>query len=309
MNESATYYISSGAQGKMYTLRMRWTEYVSRDRTTVRDGHIKTLSNDPILAAQKAEEYTGQHFDPPTFDLGAIHHRDSDTVREEAKKFRGGKYEGRDAQNVAREDLSYCIWFAAKRTHSQRDRYTIEYLMELPEIVAGLNERKQEEERKQERETNLDPRLLAALETMGTTQAAIFEMDDWSDYRFNAKGSDILRSFILQWIRNGTLSEKQWSVIDRMVNKQESDWVGTVGEKIVVEGSVVFSTEIETRYGSSKLVKIEDRQGNVFVWFGSGRDAWKLERGMEIVLAGTVKDHDRYDGARQTKLSRCKIQS
>jgi hypothetical protein len=58
-------------------------------------------------------------------------------------------------------------------------------------------------------------------------------------------------------------------------------------------------------FGSSHLFRLRTPEGNVILWWAS--KAQELAIGDHVVLTGTVKKHDEYEGVKQTTLSRCKI--
>jgi hypothetical protein len=85
---------------------------------------------------------------------------------------------------------------------------------------------------------------------------------------------------------------------------------GTKGERLNVAATVTAVVELEERhYGyhaqRRRLVKFQDQQGNVYVWFSSA--ATVPEKGDDIELTGTVKDHSTYGEVTQTVLTRCRL--
>ncbi|WP_424921554.1 hypothetical protein [Streptomyces sp. wa1] len=135
-----------------------------------------------------------------------------------------------------------------------------------------------------------------------------------SDYRHKvgqlAKGETVdprhlstLVSSIAGWYRD---QEKEAS--ERAA--QNSKPQGTVGERITTNATVTTVIELEGRtYGyhtqRRRLVKFQDGDGNVFVWFSSAADV--PEQGDEVELTGTVKDHSIYGETAQTVLTRCRV--
>ena len=95
--------------------------------------------------------------------------------------------------------------------------------------------------------------------------------------------------------------EKQWEAT-RLAAAAASSHVGTVGQRITITAATAkLVTSWETLYGTTRLYKFTDNQGNVFVWRASR--AIKISDGMAI--KGTVKDHSEYNGIKQTVLTRC----
>lgn len=85
-----------------------------------------------------------------------------------------------------------------------------------------------------------------------------------------------------------------------------SEWIGTVGEKITVEGTIIQAMTIDGTYGSSRLVVVSVGQGDRVKMFTSAGWAWDVDAGEAVQLAGTVKGHEEYQGRRETLLVRPK---
>lgn len=85
--------------------------------------------------------------------------------------------------------------------------------------------------------------------------------------------------------------------------KGQSDYIGSVGEKIAVDvKEAKLVTSWETLYGWTHLYKFVTTDNNVLVWYAS-----RAYEGEPTRITGTVKDHKEYDGEKQTVLTRCKI--
>jgi hypothetical protein len=85
---------------------------------------------------------------------------------------------------------------------------------------------------------------------------------------------------------------------------------GRVGERFTVTATVTAVIELEERYYGyhaqrRRLVKFQDADGNVYVWFSSA--ARVPDKGDEVELTGTVKEHSRYGEVAQTVLTRCRF--
>lgn len=142
----------------------------------------------------------------------------------------------------------------------------------------------------------------------------VIDAHDWKDF-----GDKLVAA----WIVFGKLSEKQMEWVLKLPQKnadrdqaradaQEarkgSSWVGELKERLRdLSLTVTFTTRIESDFGTSKLVKFVDAEGNEFGTFGSGMSIWGLEKGDEVILTGTVKEHSTYQEIKQTMLSRCKV--
>ncbi len=120
-----------------------------------------------------------------------------------------------------------------------------------------------------------------------------------------------MKGYLKQW---GGLSEKQTAAVHkigadmafRAVTREQSSHVGEKGDKIDFTATVIFTKEIDTRFGLSTLIKMQDGDKNVFTWFASGvRD--DVPKFAVINVRGTIKDHNEFNGVKETQVTRCKI--
>jgi hypothetical protein len=66
-----------------------------------------------------------------------------------------------------------------------------------------------------------------------------------------------------------------------------------------------FVHGFDTAYGYTTVLKFRTSEGATLVWFASSSDIGRDDVGKRYTLAGTVKKHDDYKGAKQTTLTRC----
>ena len=83
-----------------------------------------------------------------------------------------------------------------------------------------------------------------------------------------------------------------------------SNHIGKVGERIDFDGEVTFTKIVDGFNGESKMVKFQDKEGNLLVTFGTGDKLWDLKEGDEVSLRGTISKHDEFKGIKQTQLKR-----
>jgi hypothetical protein len=84
----------------------------------------------------------------------------------------------------------------------------------------------------------------------------------------------------------------------------DSNWVGEIGQRIKdVRVKVIFTKEIDGMYGLSTLYIMKDALGNDYKTFYSG-SSWSYEKDDEILITGTIKKHDEYNGKKSTMLNR-----
>lgn len=120
---------------------------------------------------------------------------------------------------------------------------------------------------------------------------------------------DLARKLRQHW----TLSPAQLEAAVRVFNSMDerakqdeaSQHVGEIKERVEFEGIVEFETTRDGYYGLTHILKFRSTDGNLFVWFASGRQ--ELGKGDRVGVRGTVKKHDEFRGAKQTNINRCKI--
>ena len=81
--------------------------------------------------------------------------------------------------------------------------------------------------------------------------------------------------------------------------------IGSVGDKVSVEGVVVRLQGVETMYGWTRLVVVDAPEGTVKM-FTTAKWTDDFAEGDRVVVSGTVKAHDEYQGHRQTMITRPK---
>ena len=86
-----------------------------------------------------------------------------------------------------------------------------------------------------------------------------------------------------------------------------SAWLGTVGEKLEVEGTVTRVSACSTMYGTTNLVVVFT-DGGVVKTFTTARWLTDVNTGDRVTMTGTVKAHGEYEGRRETTLTRTKAQ-
>lgn len=95
--------------------------------------------------------------------------------------------------------------------------------------------------------------------------------------------------------------EAEWEAA-KNAERQASDYVGKVGERITVDvADVKLLTSWEGEWGFTFLYKIIDTAGNVLIWYASRT----IEEAKK--LRATVKDHSERDGIKQTIVTRCSV--
>lgn len=113
-------------------------------------------------------------------------------------------------------------------------------------------------------------------------------------------------------------AEEERKEAERKAERAKSQFFGNIGDKVELELTYIRSASWESRFGTQYLHIFKDADGNAFTWktsSGLGREIRKdgcvkwegIEREEVVKVKGTIKDHDEYDGQKQTVLTRCKI--
>jgi hypothetical protein len=103
-----------------------------------------------------------------------------------------------------------------------------------------------------------------------------------------------------------TPMEMKRMVKDRTPKTTESQYIGTIGEKIEIDITVKRIFGFESKFGYKKVIIMEDADGNVFKYV---TQSCYLQEGETVKLVGTVKDHTEYDDVKQTVITRCKAKA
>lgn len=165
----------------------------------------------------------------------------------------------------------------------------------------------------------------------------LFELDDprlaagWIDRLTwqDLEDFDFPTKLVLAYLKKkGGLSDKQNAWVAKMVEEEPnkvqaredrqaaqkaadaaSTHQGEVGERMKgLELQVSFVKTLDGgQYGPKRIVKLLDAAGNIFTTFATSAWVWDAEKGQALVLDGTVKQHDDYQGAAQTILTRTKV--
>lgn len=86
-----------------------------------------------------------------------------------------------------------------------------------------------------------------------------------------------------------------------------STHVGSAGQRLKLEGLTVTSVRVtEGYYGTTTILNMTDKAGNVFVWFASGK-LEDFQAGDVVSGVATVKKHDSFNGTKQTVVTRAKL--
>jgi hypothetical protein len=150
-------------------------------------------------------------------------------------------------------------------------------------------------------------------EALGWAQALAAKPNK-SDYEYNlsviaqepvidSKATGLAASMVPGLFRHQEQALKRAA---RLGSLRGSQHIGTVGERLKDVTALVYGHRaFDGQYGATHMFHMRTPDGNVLVWFASGEQ--DFERGDTVVLTGTVKKLDEFEGVKQTVLSRCKV--
>lgn len=120
---------------------------------------------------------------------------------------------------------------------------------------------------------------------------------------------------LVEW---GALTEKQTDAVIGMIDRAEKriaereaakaeqaatcHHIGTVGERREISGTIYFVTGYDTQFGYTTVTGIKDEAGNIIIQKGVPVG----EKGEQVRLKATIKEHAVRDGIAQTIISRPK---
>ena len=103
-------------------------------------------------------------------------------------------------------------------------------------------------------------------------------------------------------------TEKEQAKRSERVSLSGSTYQGEVGQRIKGLALEVRSARwIEGPFGSTLIALFSDASGNAYKWFASNPCEALETVGTKVVLDGTVKKHEEYNGLKSTVLTRCTV--
>jgi hypothetical protein len=86
-----------------------------------------------------------------------------------------------------------------------------------------------------------------------------------------------------------------------------SEFVGKPKDKIERTAEVISARFYENGFDGKTLVLLRDTDGNVFKWWATGRKDDEITEGSKVSMKATVKNHEEYQGVKQTVILRAKL--
>ena len=85
-----------------------------------------------------------------------------------------------------------------------------------------------------------------------------------------------------------------------------STYKGVIGQKQTFILTVIKAIPVDTRFGSSTIHTMVDKDNNEFVWTTGSKT---LVVGNKYKVTGTIKEHKKYRNVKQTILTRCVVEN
>jgi hypothetical protein len=99
-------------------------------------------------------------------------------------------------------------------------------------------------------------------------------------------------------------AEQEKQRAEQQASEQNSKHIGSIGDRIEIDvHSIECVTSWETQFGTTRIYKIVDTNGNVYTWKTSNL----VEEEKAKKVKGTIKSHNEYRGVKQTEITRCKV--
>ncbi len=84
----------------------------------------------------------------------------------------------------------------------------------------------------------------------------------------------------------------------------KSEHVGALKERLNMDVRVIGKRWVESRFGSTALIRMLDKDDNLIITFSGGAFGEDVNIEDKVTIRGTVKKHDEFKGVKQTILNR-----
>lgn len=121
---------------------------------------------------------------------------------------------------------------------------------------------------------------------------------------FKYKNIGIVASLITTYQR-AVENEIKRKIREEQNSNIVNEYLGNIKDKITQPVTVLLKRYCEGQYPST-LYRFVTDDGYILTWFASGTNE-VLDQGDKGIITGTIKDHQEYQGNKQTVLTRCKI--
>ena len=133
------------------------------------------------------------------------------------------------------------------------------------------------------------------------------EESDYQTYKINMKDiTDTYEDGRLHFVDNVYCIVEQIKKIHTVYEPSNSDWLGEIGKKLFVQVHLTSVRHLANAF-SSVVYEFEDEDENIIVWITSSNVEFDKEH--DYWIDGVVKDHNEFNGEKQTRLVRVKIRN
>ena len=164
--------------------------------------------------------------------------------------------------------------------------------------------------RKRAEDKHHDDDVRVAAESLAWAQALETTTDD--EYLWNLRvlahsdsieirQTGLAASMIAAYARATERELKRKQITEANKNSQ---YIGTVGERIELDLTMLSTKYFENDFGGSDLIVFVDDAGNRFKWWSSASNSWAPAIGGKYHVRASVKAHEVYNSIRETTLSR-----
>jgi hypothetical protein len=87
--------------------------------------------------------------------------------------------------------------------------------------------------------------------------------------------------------------------------KEIATFVGNIGDKVEITGTLKRAGHYETQFGTVTIFKVIDKNNNVYVW--KTATYVNINTDEIVTIKGTIKEQNEYKGEKQNVLTRCKV--
>lgn len=162
--------------------------------------------------------------------------------------------------------------------------------------------------------SNKQSALSVDVENVKKTIEKMWNIQSRNDFEFNIVSALFEKGELKSEISNTHFGVASWAIWKAMFaqlennksEKKNSDYIGNIGERVVLNGMMKLLASFDTLYGYTYLYQIETEQG-IAKWFASNKCLSLPEEGKQVTLKGTVKEHKEYKGVKETIVTRCKL--
>lgn len=116
------------------------------------------------------------------------------------------------------------------------------------------------------------------------------------------------------WKNDGLEEKIKEAGMKAAASRSKSQHVGKAGDRIQIKATLTDFHYYKTQFGDMNIYTFTDIFNNVFIWKTSSYldrivdgICKPILKGEMVELKATVKDHDEYQGIKQTVLTRCKV--